>query len=539
MVGNEGRTADSRRNSDSLEMKFLHRVSDSFKFNIYSTMRAIFQVAVMTLLLPSFIWDTVLYLMLLYKFYIRKANNTHAERVAHIQEQVRRWKVEGKGRKMCTARPSWKSVSPQSLAYKDSMYRIEVDLDHVLSIDKVNNYVHVEPSVCIGYLNKFLVQEGYTLPIVPELDNLTIGGLVMGGGIETTSHKYGLIEHVTLEYEMVTAEGKVIIADTEKNNCDVFFATPFSYGTLGLLTAVKLKIIPYKPFIKMTYRPTYNIEEAMQVFERETMKGAGNDSVEGIMYSVHDAVIMTGEFVDENQVEKDKLNSLGRWYKPWFYQHVRTFLDKGETVEYVPTLHFHQRHNKPCFWLTYIWAPWADHPIARYLLGWAFPFNYQILKWVKESIWGYKNLGDRFITQDFLIPLYNLKGGIHLSAKLTDIWPIWMVPTKLHYDERFTLGKKPRSGNIMYVDLGVYGIAMNDNFQGHEATLKAFEKWTLDNGGYQALYAESYMTKEEYTEMFNPELYEKVREKLPLCKEGFPHIYQKICRKGRNSGIIE
>ena len=40
--------------------------------------------------------------------------------------------------------------------------------------------------------------------------------------------------------------------------------------------------------------------------------GAGNDSVEGIMYSVHDAVIMTGEFVDENQVEKDKLNSLGR-----------------------------------------------------------------------------------------------------------------------------------------------------------------------------------------------------------------------------------
>ena len=42
------------------------------------------------------------------------------------------------------------------------------------------------------------------MPIVPELDNLTIGGLVMGGGIETTSHKYGLIEHVTLGRQFYT-----------------------------------------------------------------------------------------------------------------------------------------------------------------------------------------------------------------------------------------------------------------------------------------------------------------------------------------------
>jgi len=172
-------------------------------------------IAVPSLLLPSFIWDSVLYLVMLYKFYIRKEENSHEERVDMIQKQVRRWRVDGKGRKMCTARPSWKSVSPQSIAYKGSMYRIEVDLDHILSIDKANQFVHVEPSVCIGYLNKFLVREGYTLPIVPELDNLTIGGLIMGGGIESTSHKYGLLHHIALEYEIVTADGEVIIADPE------------------------------------------------------------------------------------------------------------------------------------------------------------------------------------------------------------------------------------------------------------------------------------------------------------------------------------
>jgi hypothetical protein len=43
-------------------------------------------------------------------------------------------------------------------------------------------------------LNDFLVKKGWTLPVVPELDDLTIGGLVMGGGIESTSHKYGLFQ---------------------------------------------------------------------------------------------------------------------------------------------------------------------------------------------------------------------------------------------------------------------------------------------------------------------------------------------------------
>ena len=43
--------------------------------------------------------------------------------------------------------------------------------------------------VTIGKLNDFLIKREFMLPVVPELDDLTIGGLVMGGGIETTSHK--------------------------------------------------------------------------------------------------------------------------------------------------------------------------------------------------------------------------------------------------------------------------------------------------------------------------------------------------------------
>ena len=92
-------------------------------------------------------------------------------------------------------------------------------------------------------------------------------------------------------------------------------------------------------------------------------------SVEGIAYSLDTAVIMAGNFVTKEEVEPAKVNTWGLWYKPWFYHHVESFLHRENNsenfVEFVPTLDFHQRHNKPCFWLAHLWAPWASNPIAR------------------------------------------------------------------------------------------------------------------------------------------------------------------------------
>lgn len=46
----------------------------------------------------------------------------------------------------------------------------------------------------MGQLSRTLNKLGWTIPILPELDDLTVGGLVMGTGIETSSHKYGLFQ---------------------------------------------------------------------------------------------------------------------------------------------------------------------------------------------------------------------------------------------------------------------------------------------------------------------------------------------------------
>ena len=56
--------------------------------------------------------------------------------------------------------------------------------------------------VTMGQLSRTLDRLGWTIPILPELDDLTVGGLVMGTGIETSSHIYGLFQVNTIDIHL-------------------------------------------------------------------------------------------------------------------------------------------------------------------------------------------------------------------------------------------------------------------------------------------------------------------------------------------------
>lgn len=50
---------------------------------------------------------------------------------------------------------------------------------------------------------------------------------------------------------------------------------------------------------------------------------------------------------------------------------------------------------------------------------------------------------------------------------------------------------------------------------------------------FQMLYADVYMDREEFWEMFDGQLYHRLREELG-CKEAFPEVYNKICKSARH-----
>ena len=76
---------------------------------------------------------------------------------------------------MCTARPGWQTVSFRQGKYKKTMYNVNISLVDVLEVDEKRQIVRVEPMASMGQITATLNPLGWTLPIIPELDDLTVG----------------------------------------------------------------------------------------------------------------------------------------------------------------------------------------------------------------------------------------------------------------------------------------------------------------------------------------------------------------------------
>ena len=89
--------------------------------------------------------------------------------------QVKKWCMDGCRMHMCTARPGWMAVSLRVGKYKKTMRNIRVNLVDVLEVDTERRVMRVEPLATMGQITATLNPIGWTLPIVPELDDLTVG----------------------------------------------------------------------------------------------------------------------------------------------------------------------------------------------------------------------------------------------------------------------------------------------------------------------------------------------------------------------------
>jgi len=59
-----------------------------------------------------------------------------------------------------------------------------------------------------------------------------------------------------------------ILCTIQEKNPDLFYAVPWSYGTLGFLVAAEIQIIPAKPFVRIAYHPTNSTKDLLDVFTK-------------------------------------------------------------------------------------------------------------------------------------------------------------------------------------------------------------------------------------------------------------------------------
>ncbi|CAL8134552.1 unnamed protein product [Orchesella dallaii] len=484
-------------------------------------------VLVCFFLLPaSFVFDIYTYIRTWIVFHMASAPKLHDKKVKEVQRQVKEWIRDGKKVPMCTARPGWQVMSFRIPKYKKTFFNVKVNLVDILDIDVDRQVVKIEPLATMGQLTATLEPLGWSLPVLPELDDLTVGGLVMGTGIETSSHKHGLFQHICVSYELVLADGQVVTCSKDQNP-DLFYSVPWSYGTLGFLTAVEIKIVPANRFVKMEYFPVHSMEHAVETFQKQTLREDGNQFVEAVMFNRDQWVVMVGNMV--TSAEPGKLNRIGLWHKPWFFKHVESFLRSGHGLEYIPLRDYYHRHSRSIFWEIQDIIPFGNNPIFRYLFGWMIPPKVSLLKLTQPA--AVKKLYEtQHMVQDMLVPLSKLKDAIEFFDRETKIYPVWLCPFTLPNDPGFL--HPDGNQEEMYVDIGLYGVPKVPTFDA-EATTRRIEKFVRDSCGFQMLYADTYMTREEFKKMFDHQLYDKMRNKYQ-CSEAFPEVYDKVNRAARS-----
>lgn len=486
-------------------------------------------VFVVPILLPlSTLFNVLWGVRTFYYQRLRHAPERHDQRVRNIQEHIQNRRHRGAKGQFCTSRKNWMSISARMVDYKHPDNAIPIDLYDILDIDTERRVVRVEPRVTIGQLIDYLIPMGWTLPVVPELDDLTVSGLFLGYGVEVSSHKYGLFSEIVRSCDVVLGDGRLVRASATEN-ADLFNALPWSQGALGFVVVLELQIVAAKRYVGVTYSPTRGFDDACARFERAACRVDAPDFVEGFLFSQDEGVLVTGHLTDE--AKAGNIFYADRWYAPWFAARSRRLVAHGPYRETIPLPHFYRRHRRSMYWESELVVPFGNQAWFRFLLGWMMPPKVSFLRLTQgRRIQRYYD--EKHVLQDALVPMRYLRKTIDYFDEIFDAYPIWLCPMRVPRKEpRGSIGPEANDRAFeMYVDVAVVTVPgpvlRGAPYNALDAT-RHMERFLIDHRGYQALYAVTQMSRDEFERMFDCTLYHKVRQDYG-AKHTMMDVYDKI-----------
>ena len=166
----------------------------------------------------SFVYDKAMQARAWYYENLASTPHLHDQRVAHVQAQVRNWKASGSRKTMCTARPGFATMGVRRRPTRPMRPHLGLSAMSCRSTKRRGRPRGASGQH--GASPRYLIPKGWALANMVEMDDLTVGGLVMGLGMSTSSHKFGLMQETVVAFELVLADGsRVRASETENPDC--------------------------------------------------------------------------------------------------------------------------------------------------------------------------------------------------------------------------------------------------------------------------------------------------------------------------------
>jgi FAD/FMN-containing dehydrogenase len=398
---------------------------------------------------------------------------------------------------------------PQPYDPKHNDKKINIrDLTEVIEINTNEKTCIAESGIPFSKLVKETMQHGLIPMTVSELKGITIGGAVAGCSVESMSYKYGGFYDSCIEFEIITGNGDIIKCSRE-NRKDIFEMIHGSFGTLGILTLIKFRLIEAKKYIKIDYISYPSFGGLMKAISDHYEK-KDIDFMDAIIHSPTKCILCIGTLVDEVPYTNKY------FYKIYYKSTVKLKEDYMRISDYF------FRYDADCHWSTRNYG--MENKILRHLFG---PFSLgssKIIKWAYKWPFKPKKGAPPDITVDVFIPNQNMEEFWDWYLELFNYFPLWIVPYKIEdiYAWINPSLVKDVKGDL-FIDCAIYGFKQD----GKVNYMKLLEDKVYELGGIKTLITNNYYEEEEFWQSYNREMYDKVK-KITDPKNLFRNVYNKM-----------
>jgi FAD/FMN-containing dehydrogenase len=418
---------------------------------------------------------------------------------------------------------------------------------HVIEVNTEEGWCDLEGPTTFETFVAETAKHGWMPLVVPELKTITVGGSIVGIGIESSSFKHGFVHEGLLEADILVASGKVITASPTNEYADLFAALPNSLGSFGYLLRLRMRIQPTKPLVEINKVWHDTPEKFIDALAAACDEKQGHDFVDGVAISEQGGMVITGDFVD--------VTKGGAAVSHYIYtQYYPSLTEEG--VDYMEVTEYIWRWDADWFWVSQIF-PLMGWYGMRWLTGAHYMRSdvYKVFNNIVMLLVAPLTRNQELVIQDIEVPCeksaewirvhlectkpealgkIKLKSGSCSSTPGKLGVPIWICPV---------IGTgaplMPMAEGKLYMNFGFWDACEGGWFagtleetRGGNVTAKInrkLEEMCKVHGAKKTLYSSIHMDEAEFREEYNGEHYRKIKEKYDQTGRLRP-LYDRLTR---------
>jgi len=387
-----------------------------------------------------------------------------------------------------------------------------------LDVSAFARVIHVDPAARTAVVGGMTTYEHLcdaTLPhnlmplVVPQLKTITLGGAVTGLGIESTSLRNGLPHESVTEMQILTGDGRVVLATKDNEHSDLFYGFPNSYGTLGYSLALTIELQPVKPYVHLRHfafnDPKSCMDAIAEIAESGSYRGHRADFVDATAFSTIEIYLTVGAFSDK-----------APWLSDYTGQQVYYQSLRQTREDFLTAKDYIWRWDTDWFWcsrpfgvqnkaIRRLWPRrYRRSDVYRKLV--AIDQKYRLTAALYEK----RDYPRReMVVQDVEIPVGNGDQFLEFFEDRVKMSPVWLCPLRLRAGQAWPL--YPLQPGEVYVNFGFWGTVPLPPGQQDGYYNKMVEEEVSALGGHKSLYSTAFYSEEEFRSRYNGAAYDKLK----------------------------